>query len=135
MAAFKLQSLVLRGSVLRDGLASGLRLGFGLNANTQVPGVRHSKRRPAPARCGPDMPGDVDPEVGTPTEGVTPGAGRSRRSSGSHARPQAAITRRLAGRALPGGCVSLPAAAPAAPGWRLPALRTPPVGGWRTQGR
>jgi hypothetical protein len=95
MAAFMLESLVLRGVlVLRDELAVGLRLDTGVEVNPQTPGIRNSRRHPAPNCRKPDMQPAAGPDVGYPTSGVKPGAGRSRRQLGSPMRPGAARTTR-----------------------------------------
>jgi len=98
MAAFMLESLVLRGVlVLRDELAVGLRLGTGLKVDPRTPGIRNSRRHPAPSCRQPDTQPAAGPEVGYPTSGAMPGAGRSRRQLGSPMLPGAArITRRTA---------------------------------------
>jgi len=93
MAAFMLESLVLRGSVLRDELAVGLRLGTGAKANPQAPMVSKSPN-PAPVWRTPNGQPGVGPEVDYPTSGVTPGAGRSRRQLGSRVLPGTARTTR-----------------------------------------
>jgi len=88
MAAFMLESLVLRGvTVLRDELAVGLRSGTGEKANMHAPGIRNSKRHPSPGCRLPDLQPVVGPVVDYSTPGVTPGAGRSRRQFGAHVLP------------------------------------------------
>src|SRR5437660_11500930 len=89
MFAFTLESLVLRGAVLRDVLAVGLRLGSSLEANTP-PTVRNSMRHPSPGCRTPDGQGVVKPDVGYPTKGITPGTGRFRRQPGTPALPGSA---------------------------------------------
>jgi hypothetical protein len=85
MFAFTLESLVLRGSVLRDVLAVSLRLvGFGVEANTGTPGIANSKRHPSPGCRMPDAQPALDALVEYSTSGITPGAGRSRRQLGVH---------------------------------------------------
>jgi hypothetical protein len=78
MIAFMLESKVLRGSVLRDVLAVGLRLGTSLEANPPAPEIRNSMRHPSPGCRPSDGQGVVKPRVDYPTKGITPGAGRSR---------------------------------------------------------
>jgi hypothetical protein len=92
MFAFTLESLVLRGSVLRDVLAVELRLGTGLEANSHAPEIRNSMRPPLPGGLTPDGQSVVKPDVGYPTKGITPGAGRSRRQPGAHVLSGAART-------------------------------------------
>ena len=97
MVAFMLESLVLRGSVLSDVRVVGLRLGTGLKVDPRTPGIRNSRRHPAPSCRQPDTQPAAGPEVGYPTSGAMPGAGRSRRQLGSPMLPGAArITRRTA---------------------------------------
>jgi hypothetical protein len=101
MFAFTLESLVLRGSVLRDVLAVGLRLGTGLGANPTLPADRNSMRHPSASWPTPDGQGVVKPDVGYPTKGIMPGAGRSRRRQpGSCAPTGAARTTCRASHAL-----------------------------------
>ncbi len=83
MFAFMLKSLVLRGSVLRDGLAVGSRLGFGAKASPESPEIVKSRRHPALGCRVPDLQPELNPPVDYSTEGFMPGAGRSRRQSGS----------------------------------------------------
>jgi hypothetical protein len=79
MAAFMLQSLVLRGSVRQDVLGY-LRLGRGKPASGQVPGIANSWQ-PLPG-TRPTNPKEA-PSVVDTTKGACPGAGRSRRHAGS----------------------------------------------------
>ena len=79
MFACMLESLVLRGSVLRDGLAVGLRLGFGGKASTGTPGTVKTHRTPAPSCRATDGQPEPNRLVDYSTQGFMPGAGRSRR--------------------------------------------------------
>jgi hypothetical protein len=82
MRAFLLPSLVLRGSVRQDVLAVGLRLGSSM-AKPQASWIRNSRRHPAPGCRLPDGPQDNAKVVDYATQGVMPGAGRSRCQPGS----------------------------------------------------
>jgi len=85
MAALMLESLVLRGLVLRGEKAVELRRGTSVRANCQATGMDNSLRSTvfhwplAYPQVG------NDPDVDSPTSGVMPGAGRSRRQIGSPA--------------------------------------------------
>jgi hypothetical protein len=81
MVAFMLESLVLRGSVLRDSVAVSLRLGIGAEAQVQTPQTTPCWQGPLSDCRTADGKPDVNPGVGYPMPGVTPGAGRSRRQS------------------------------------------------------
>jgi hypothetical protein len=93
MAAFMLKSLVLRGWVRQDALAVSLRLGFGAKANPRALEIRNSST-PSSVWRKPDTQTVMGPDVGYPTEGTMPGAGRSRRQLGSRLLPGAARTTR-----------------------------------------
>jgi hypothetical protein len=141
MVTLILESLVLRGvAVLRDELAVGLRLGTSVVANPQSPRVGNSMRHPRPGYRLPDAPAK-DANVANAMSGVLPGAGRSRRSSGS-ARgtlrtvcgttrwcPAAGGTAPAAApkhQAIPAGFAA-PAGEVASVAWQRPATRTPPA--------
>ncbi len=81
MVAFLLESLVLRGSVLRDSVAVSLRLGIGAEAQAQTPETSPCWQHPLPNCRLADGKPDANPGVGYPTPGIMPGAGRSRRQS------------------------------------------------------
>jgi len=83
MFAFTLESLVLRG-VVRTGELAVSRLGFGATA-MRNPGNPNSVL--PPARTGPDTD-PLNPDVGYPTEGFSPRAGRSCRHAGSSIRQE-----------------------------------------------
>jgi hypothetical protein len=85
MAISMLQSLVLRGVAVRLGAPGYLRLGRGVQANGQVPGIPNSLQ-PLPGKR-PDAPDVVEA-----TKGASPGAGRSRRHAASPCRGKTAIT-------------------------------------------
>jgi hypothetical protein len=87
MFAFMLESLVLRGSVLRDSVAVGLRLGTEQKAHRTTPGTANPWQLPLPGCVAPDGKPDVNPIVDYATPGFMPGAGRSRRQSGSRLLP------------------------------------------------
>ena len=78
-----LKSLVLRGSVLRDSVAVGLRLGSEQKPHRTTPGTANPWQLPLPGCAAANRKPDVNPDVDYATPGVTPGAGRSRRQSGS----------------------------------------------------
>lgn len=106
MAALILDSLVLPGVAVRlDVRVVDGRLGAG-KANPQAPGNRNSMRPPMPGGSLPETRSVFDPTAGYPASGETPGAGRSRRSLGSHA-------------CQPATHVGL--------SWRKPEGRTPPA--------
>jgi hypothetical protein len=141
MAALILESLVLRGvAVLRDEPAVGLRLGASVKANPHAPGVGNSMRHPRPGYWRPDTPGQ-DTDVAFATSGILPGAGRSRRSSGSVGGTlrtawgttrwcpagggRAAAAAKL--QAIPAGFVAPAIEAHAFAAGQRPATRTPPA--------
>jgi hypothetical protein len=82
MAAFMLQSLVLRGSV-RLGGPGYLRLGRSMQASGQVPGIITSRQLLPGKRSDNPSPNGGAPNVVDATKGASPGAGRSRRHAGS----------------------------------------------------
>jgi hypothetical protein len=81
MAILMLRSLVLRGSVRQDALGY-LRLGRGVEAGGEVPGIINS-RQPLPGKRPAKASGQVPNVVVDTTQGTCPGAGRSRRFAGS----------------------------------------------------
>jgi hypothetical protein len=83
MVTFKPESLVLCGSVLRDSVAVSLRLGVGAKDHAQTPGTANSWQHPLPGCRTPEGKPGVNPGVADATPGIMPGAGRSRRQSGS----------------------------------------------------
>jgi hypothetical protein len=101
MLSLTLESLVPHGvSVRKGGVALALRLGTSVKAGPQAPEVRTSLR---PRWCGRQAfaPAGGPADVGNPgVDGVTPGAGRSRRLAGV---PSRRSTARTAGRAIPLG--------------------------------
>jgi hypothetical protein len=117
MFAFTLESLVLRG-VVRKGELAGSRRGFGATARRN-PGATNSVL--PPARTGPDT-APLMPDVGYPTQGVSPRAGRSCRHAGASVRQ--GIAKRATTWRLTGGTAS----AAAAIAWALPARLVAPVG-------
>jgi hypothetical protein len=90
MFAFTLESLVLRG-VVRTGELAVSRLGFGATA-TRSPEDANSVL--PPARTGPDTD-PLNPDVGYPTKGFSPRAGRSCRHAGSSIRQEIATASKL----------------------------------------
>ena len=73
MAAFMLESLVLRGVAVRLGALGYLRLGRGGEMAGQAPEIIPS---------GQPLPNTPSPSVVDSTKGDCPGAGRSRRQAG-----------------------------------------------------
>jgi hypothetical protein len=109
MAAFMLESLVLRGSVLLGELAVVVRHGTSVAANRQSPEIDNSTRNPLHSGYRPTSQ-PADPDGPKPNSGVMPGAGRSRRWFGSPTFAgcsRAAVTTR---QAIPAG-VATPASA------------------------
>ena len=99
MFAFTLQSLVLR-RLVRQGELAVSRLGFGAKATRNPESVNSVL---PPVRTGPDT-AVLMPDVGYPTKGVSPGAGRPCRHAGASARQEivtgaASSWRRLGGTA------------------------------------
>jgi hypothetical protein len=90
MFAFTLESLVLRG-VVRKGELAVSRLGFGAKATGHPVGVKSVL---PPARTGPDSD-PLNPDVGYPTKGFSPRAGRSCRHAGSSTRQEIASASQL----------------------------------------
>jgi hypothetical protein len=81
MVAFMLESMVLRGSVLRDSVAVGVRLGTGAKSHPENPETANRWQHSL-SGCGkPDGKPGMNPDVDYSTPGIMPGAGRSRRQS------------------------------------------------------
>ena len=78
MAVIILDSLVLRGCVRLDVVAA-MALGTS-EVNAQAPGSRTSMRHPLPGGDLPEPTRVFDLDGDYPTSGITPGAGRPRRS-------------------------------------------------------
>lgn len=80
MAAYLLESLVLRGCVRQDVLAVGLRLVSAEALGGPNPGNTHSSPNPATQTKTPQA---YRPDGDTPSSGLMPGVGRSCRWFGS----------------------------------------------------
>jgi len=84
MATFMLESLVLRGVAVRLGTLGYLRLGRRMEASEQIPGIIDSMQPLPGTRPNQDPnPNGEAPNVVDTTKGASPGAGRSRRHTGS----------------------------------------------------
>jgi hypothetical protein len=145
MAAFMLESLVLRGvCVLRDEAVVGLRLGASAKANMHAPGIRNS-RHPLPGGRKPAGQTGSGPDVDYSTKGDMPGAGRSRRPFGARSLPEAATCRAISAgfavrqsevlRVERGFTREVLETLPVTPCWRKPDGRTPPESKREIEGR